>query len=675
MVEMIKEKIRSYTQNKFSFPIILFLITFLTYGLLSPWMRFFHDEYSILLFHQRMNDVSLFFEGNRPFLAYIYKPLLTIFGSNYFYWFLFGITTRWFHALCLFFLIKEIWSDDQYLSVTASLFCLIFPAFQAQFAFMIFGILFLLFSFFLLSLKFSLMALKGGTNKTALITIALVFSFINLVTSEYFFTLEILRYLILGFYLANKDKQNWVKKFIRESMPYLLLFFALSVWRFSQQSAETTYAFNKGQQLSSVSFSLVFNFLNQIMTDVWNVSFGAWLYALYPRHLLENLSDKVFMIFFIISVSIGIICFLLLRHSRRNNHFTKIQHITIFTFSITAIFSAGIPFWIAKLPIGEFYMFSRWTIPFMPGISILFAWLFHSCRNRQLANFVCALLIALGAGNQLLIANSFRHDWNKQQAYFWQFKWRIPTLQENTTIFSNMLGFDYENSDEISGALNFFQPDLHDQTIPIFQFYLPERAGTALLPEIRSGIPLLGRRYYDSFRGNSSQIIIIDFQYPSCFKVLDPEIDIFNPSIDTLLKEALFLADNALILDEQPYLNTDQIEHIFGKQPEPDWCYYFEKAELARQVEDWDQVRIISNTVKELGLYPRDQREWFPFIEGYTQNGNWDEAVSLTESIYEQSPQYSQMLQTLWSRINMQTYDSQEKKIAITTIGRLIDES
>jgi hypothetical protein len=184
----------------------------------------------------------------------------------------------------------------------------------------------------------------------------------------------------------------------------------------------------------------------------------------------------------------------------------------------------------------------------------------------------------------------------------------------------------------------------------------------------------LGRRYYDSFQGNSSQVIIVDFQYPTCFKVLDPEIDVFNPSIDTLSKEALLLSDITLIVDEQAQVDVNQIENIFGKPPDPDWCYYFEKADLAQQYYDWDQVQGINEIVNKLRLYPRDQREWFPFIEGYAQNDKWEEAVSLTKSVYEQSPQYSQMLLALWNRIKMQTDDSQRKAIAITKIGRLLDD-
>jgi len=49
---------------------------------------------------------------------------------------------------------------------------------------------------------------------------------------------------------------------------------------------------------------------------------------------------------------------------------------------------------------------------------------------------------------------------------------------ENTTVFSNMLYFHYKNSDEISMALNFQYPSIKKLSIPLFQFYLPERVGT-----------------------------------------------------------------------------------------------------------------------------------------------------------------------------------------------------
>jgi hypothetical protein len=674
MIKIIKDKLTVFFQHKFSFPAFLFLTTFLTYGLMSPWLRFFHDEYSILLFSERMQNASQFFTGNRPFLGYVYQPFLFLFGSNYFLWFIFGITMRWLHALCLMGLIKEIWGDHQHFAIVASLLCIIFPAFQAQFAFMIFGILFLLFSFFLLSLTFSIKALKNKQMKFLFVFIALGLSLISLTTTEYFFTLEILRYLIFGFLFYKENKQNWLKRLLTESIPYLLLFISASIWRYSQQSAETTYAFNSNSILSAITLQSVLDFLQRLIIDIWEVSFGSWVYAFYPSHLLENVSLKVLLIFFLISVFTGIISILMLRFTKQHRSFSKQDHIFILSFASISIICAGFPFWIANLPIGGQYMYSRWAIPFMIGVSVFFTWLFHCGKNSNFRYSLIAFLIALGVGYQLIIANSFRHDLEKQLSYYWQFKWRIPALEKDTTIFSNMLDFKYENSDEVSGALNFFYPNHDNQTITLFQFYLPERVGTALLPEIQPNFPISGRRYYDAFKSNSSQAILVDFQYPACVKVLDPEIDSLNPSIDDLSREALVLADNSLIKHDSQPIDTKLVRNIFGKQPDQDWCYFFAKADLARQFRKWGEIASISEIVETSGFTPRDQREWFPFIEGYAHNGEWEKAFVISNTIFEESPQYSQMLHALWGRINRQTDDSKTKANIINSIRHIVND-
>ena len=669
-----KERIRVIAQNKFAFPAFLFFISILSYGLLSPWIKFFHDEYSVLWFYNRANDVALFFEGNRPYHTYIYSPLLDILGSNSYLWSLLSVISRWFHALCFFWLIKEIWPDERPLAVITSLLCIVYPAFQAQFASMMFSIMFLLFSFFLLSLLFTLKTLKEDKNKNLLIAASLFLSGINLITYEYFFALEILRYVIIWFYLNRTRIQNRYKVFLPTSLPYLTLYFLMIVWRFTQQSSMTTYNFNIASQLSDISFSKIINILIKLTVDLWNVSIGAWIYALYPRHLLMGQSTMVLIITLLLCLIVTSLCLLYFRNLNSFTHKTRKNNSSIFIFSVIAIIAGGIPFWIAKLPIGEYYAYSRWTIPFMLGASILIAWLIRQINKPLLSVLLTSFIIAVGVGNQILVANSFRHDWNKQMNYIWQFKWRIPSLQENTTIFSNMLNFDYESSDVISMALNLQYPSTEELKIPLFQFYLPERVGTVLLPTIKPDISLAGRRYYELFQGNSSQSIIVDFQYPSCFKVLDPEIDIYNPNIDSLSKDALFLSDTSLISKNEKQINRKQVKSIFGKVPQPDWCYYFEKADLARQFNDWYELKEISTEVIGQGLSPRDNREWFPFIEGYAHNYDWGSAVLLSRSICSQSPQYGQMLQALWNRIDRQIEPSLEKELAMNNIEQMINE-
>ena len=658
-----KVKIKDISQDKFTFPAILLLISIVSYGLLSPWMKFFHDEYSILWFHHRAKDVSLFFEGNRPFLAYIYTPFLNLLGTNSYVWSLFSVLSRWFHALCLYWLVKEIWPDDQQLAILTSLLCIVYPAFQAQFASMIFGILFLLFAFFLLSLLFTIKVLNGGENQSYLLIISLFLSSINLISSEYFFSLEILRYVIIYLYLFW-DKDNYsLKVFLRKASAYILVFVSIIWWRFYQQGRETTYDFELTNLFSDFSFPMIFNTVKNVIVDIWNVSFGAWIYAFYPRHIIETQSTSVLIITFFLFILIASLCFFFFRNLNYSKKSGK-KYFSVIIFSLISIFVAGVPFWIAKLPIGEKYAFSRWTIPFILGSSILIAKLILLGRKSLLTVLLTSLMIALGVGNQVLIANSFRHDWEKQKSYFWQFKWRIPSLKEDTTIFSNMLNFEYENSDEISMALNFHYPAIEKLKIPLFQFYLPERINTGIIPTIESDLPITGRRYYRLFQGNSSQSIVVDFQNPSCFKVLDPEIDIDNPNIDTLSKDALFLSDLSLISSHEEQINQEETKDIFGAEPNADWCYYFEKADLARQFQNWNEIKKVSSEVSNRKLFPRDDREWFPFIEGYAHNNEWDRAIALSEKIITQSPQYNQMLRNLWDRIDKQTESSIDKELA-----------
>jgi hypothetical protein len=90
-----------------------------------------------------------------------------------------------------------------------------------------------------------------------------------------------------------------------------------------------------------------------------------------------------------------------------------------------------------------------------------------------------------------------------------------------------------------------------------------------------------------------------------------------------------------------PYSHADQIrlsnggvtppETIFGSEPEHTWCYYFQKAELARQQGDWERVAELGDETRKRGFEPKDLSEWVPFIEGYAQMARCNDALALAE--------------------------------------------
>jgi hypothetical protein len=65
---------------------------------------------------------------------------------------------------------------------------------------------------------------------------------------------------------------------------------------------------------------------------------------------------------------------------------------------------------------------------------------------------------------------------------------------------------------------------------------------------------------------------------------------------------------------------------IFGSEPPHGWCYYYQKASLARQVGDWEEIGKIYDQVDTLGLETTDKSEMIPFLEGLVNLGRYEDA-------------------------------------------------
>jgi hypothetical protein len=68
---------------------------------------------------------------------------------------------------------------------------------------------------------------------------------------------------------------------------------------------------------------------------------------------------------------------------------------------------------------------------------------------------------------------------------------------------------------------------------------------------------------------------------------------------------------------------------IFGAEPAHDWCYYYQKASLARQNGDWQEIGKLYDEVRKLGLETDDKSEMIPFFEGLVNSGRYEDAKAL----------------------------------------------
>jgi hypothetical protein len=136
------------------------------------------------------------------------------------------------------------------------------------------------------------------------------------------------------------------------------------------------------------------------------------------------------------------------------------------------------------------------------------------------------------------------------------------------------------------------------------------------------------------------------------------------------LRATLPLASLSPIL-AQPAPGTAAPElpaRLFGTEPGPNWCYYFEKADLARQLGQWEEVTALAELAFNSGDYPNDPAERLPFIEGYAHVGNWQRALTLSEETRAITPAMQPVLCRLWQRIARETSPELGQPDALNTI-------
>jgi hypothetical protein len=72
---------------------------------------------------------------------------------------------------------------------------------------------------------------------------------------------------------------------------------------------------------------------------------------------------------------------------------------------------------------------------------------------------------------------------------------------------------------------------------------------------------------------------------------------------------------------------------VFGPEPEHTWCYFYQKASLARQRQDWNAVQRLGSEVIRMKLLPGDPIEWMPFLQAYALNEDVEQLKDLAPNV------------------------------------------
>jgi hypothetical protein len=330
---------------------------------------------------------------------------------------------------------------------------------------------------------------------------------------------------------------------------------------------------------------------------------------------------------------------------------------------------AGGPFLLTGLVVSLAYPANRFTLPFMLGASLLAVasiGLFGLIKPK-LQYALLALLIAFSIGKQFEVNIAYVRDWDVQHNLFWQMSWRIPALEKNTALVSNDLPVTYFSDNSLSGPLNWIYSPPGEMNHILYFISIRLNSG---LPELKPGLPFEQNYLAKYFYGNTSQLVVFDFSPPACLRVLDPQIDGENRFIAPLLRDAAALSNTDMI---RPGDSAALPASLFAPEPAHGWCYYFEKADLARQFDDWETVTRLGDEAFALSDYPNNPIERFVFIEGYAHTGDWARAVKLSRESYKVSKGYvGQPLCRLWERIEAETTPSAQRSEALAEVESML---
>ena len=638
----------------------LLLIAAITYGLFF-WQRgFYWDEFPWAWIYYRLGPVMLTktFTTSRPFWGMIYQLTLPIIGPNPMTWQLLALLLRWLTAILFWLILKTIWPKNTKPILWAGLFFLVYPGMGQHFIAMMYCHFYIVLNCFLLSIYLSLLALQNEERRWLLFGASYIFAFVNLITMEYFYFLEFARVVLFWQMLPGTMRER-IRKSLVYSAPYFVIFIGITLWRmffFTYQNASYQYVLL--DVIKEDFFAGILLLLKNMGLSFWRTIFEVWLHPILTLGLTDfgplTLTLMLVLLFSVI-ILVGIFLFKFDGGDGDRRFFNEAGFVGFVFWGLS-----GGSVWIIGIVPQLNFSIDRFMLPFMLGSSLLLACLIALIKNQRVQMILVALLVGFAFSRHFTLEEIYRSDWITQQDFFQQMTTRIPGFEDGTILLSNDLPVTYYSDNSLTGPLNWIYSPPGEMDLMLY--FASIRVGKTS-PSVEPG--LYHELYYigPTFYGNTTNILVIDYEPPGCFRVIDPEVEANNRLLPPPVRDVARYSNQSVIKFEKEYMLPRQ---LFGAGPDLDWCYYFNKAELARQKRDWDEVAALAEPAFALNDTPNDPLERFVFIEGYAHDGDWEKAVKLSLTSYKFSKSYvAPMLCKLWNRIARETPTTSQQTDAV----------
>lgn len=634
-----KKIARIFFDPKFT-PIVLLILTVISYGLFAPFTGLYMDDWYILWFKHVFGALQFpsYFALDRPLMGYFFTAGSTLLGSSEspLVWQVFAILLRWLVAYSLWGMLNSIWPNSKRQNTWVALLAVVFPGFTQQWFAVVYSFFFACLAGFFLSINLMVRALNERKYFWLKYLLSILLMAYCVPASEFYFGIELVRVVILWIVISRNESAfgRRMLETLKYWAAYLLVFGLFAIWRaffFVSVNHEVSIM----DQLKAAPVSV----LIESMRKVYQAGIDALINAWGNAFNIQNYPAKgvVGVLILLVSASVLVALFVWVKNTtlklnsdeKVTDNWTK----EAFWVGLISIILAVLPFWAAGLQIDYLYPYDRFMLAYLMGSCLLLVALLEFLgKDPKRSMLVLVAFVSVGAAYQIANANTYKNLWTQQKNLYWQLNWRIPYLKSGSTLLSwDVPNGDYYSGHALSAQINWtYADEIKNREVP-YEFILMSRGQDQSLPALQANTPFetIFRTY--TFAGNTSNTLYIAYDGQGCLRVLD----------SSLTPPLTVLADyNKDILDASELSNLGLIEpeginnpplQVLGNEPSPTWCYYFEKAELARQYSQYDTVIDLLNQAEAKGFHPLVLTEWYPFIDSYLHLQNFDRAKELSQ--------------------------------------------
>jgi len=645
------DQLKKISEKPWFYPVALLLIGFVTYKYALTSLGYYWADWEIVMFTKL--DPSLqfdFYAHDRPF-PWTYQLIYFLVGSNPIGWHIVTLLIRWAGTLFFVNFLIMLWPRYKNHLLWLGALLIVYPGFLQQSQSASKARHFMTFLLFALSIYLMALAIKRPKWARLLFPLSWLTTFTHLFTTEYFAGLELMRPVLLWMLMGSDNQKNLhlLRRVAINYLPYLLItafFFWARFIHFPVIFQTTSRVGEINSTMSGFQESFAGSLLglfNRALLDLIYSTLQVWIDAIINFEGFTFQSPVAWFGFGLgVLLAVAFAFFYDINEKATPGNSSPAS---IFIVGFASFVLSALPIWAIGKEISTGGWNDRFALASMLGAGLmviaLLLWFVRPAGQK----FVLGILLVFSIAAQVWVTNVYRRDWRTQLDYYWQLYWRAPALQSGTAIFTfeqpSPSVTHYSDAGFALNVLYHYQTD--DGSLPYWyfsrRFHFEYQPNDSFRYQLRNL----------EFEGNTSNGIAVLHQTAgACLRVLDTVYaydPLFTEGQDILIP----ISNLSRIIPNSAATPPDP--DIFGPEPDHKWCYFFQKADLARQVKDWNMVIALYKQAKQKGFNPGFGSEYIPLIEAHAQTGDWQKAYDLTLAAQVMTPGLNKMLCAHWSRL------------------------